>query len=107
MYYYTTTIDEAGMLEVMTDSVERINAPLKKAHPFQIVRTEEPLEAEKLPVPLSTFHLAIDGDMPPMKSAIQVNAFVAALADAVQEVMRLNESNYIVVKQARRPQPGR
>ena len=98
MFFYTTTIDEAGMFDVMTEATERINALVKKGQPFEIMRTEEPVDLDSMPtVMLSTFHLAFTGDAPPVNSAAKTTAFVTAIVGAMEEIQRLNASNYVVV----------
>ena len=99
MWYLTTTIDEAGMVDLINDAAARINAPMRKRQPFGIVRTEEPLDRETMPdVMVSTFYLVLTGDV----EAKKAGEFMNAMGAAVDEVRRLNEANYIM---ARRPRP--
>ena len=97
VYYLTTTIDEAGMVDLINETANRINAPMRKRQPFGIVRTEEPLDAETMPgVAVSTFYVVLTGDV----GAKRAGEFMSAMGAAVDEVRRMNEANYIL---ARRP----
>lgn len=99
MYYLTTTIDEAGMADLINETANRMNAPMRKRRPFGIVRTEEPLDPETMPgVVVSTFYLVLTGDVEPKKAG----EFMNALGAAVDEVRQMNEANYIM---AYRPRP--
>ena len=106
MYYYTTTIDEPGIFDVMADAVDRMNALVKKGHPFEIVRTEEPLDVELMPtVAVSRFDLTLTGDVV-VKNERQAGDFVTAMMKAAEIVQGLNANNYIVIRPPRRGQPG-
>ena len=107
MWYLTTTIDEQGMTDLINDTAARINAPMRKQQPFGIVRTEEPLDPETMPtVMVSTFYLVLTGDVA-AKNTKQAGDFMAAMAEAVDEVRRMNEANYILARIPRRTPPAR
>ena len=95
MYFLTTTIDEPGIAELMADTVALINAPLRKQAPFEIVRTEEPIDEVMPGVMVSRFHLVIKGEVS-AKGDKQAAAFLGAMNNAAAEIQRLNDGGYIV-----------
>ena len=103
MYYYTTTIDEQGMADVLLAMRSHVNGLVRKHNPFEIVTTTEPLDAHMASVTVTRFHLSVVGDVE-FKNDAQVVEFHAAIVEALEEVRQLNEANYVVVAQAARPQ---
>ena len=101
MYYYTTIIDEQGLADVIADTEARINGGFRKGAPFMITATEVPLDPDLPQVAVTWFHLSATGDME-IKNDRQAGAFCAALADGLEEVRRLNDGNYVVIRPPRR-----
>ena len=104
MYYYTTTIVEHGMGELLTAMRSHVNGLVRKHNPFEIVTTTEALDAALPGVTVTRFHLAVTGDVE-FKNDAQVLDFHAAMREALEEVRRLDEANYIVARQNRRAAP--
>ena len=102
MYYYTTTIDEAGMFEVITAVNEQINGLMRKHAPFKIVGKPDMLDEALPDVIVARFYLTITDDIN-FKNDGQLSSFYSALCEALEQVRQLNEANYIVTAQSVRP----
>ena len=101
MYYLTTTIDEMGMADLINDAAAVINAPFRKRQPFGIVRTEEPLDAERMPaVMVSTFYLVLTGEA--IDKGGMAKGLPEAMGAALDQVRVMNEANYVVSRVTRR-----
>lgn len=108
MYYYTISIDEQGLKDTIDDLTARINEPfdkgLKPVRPFQILTTEESMDAPTMGGRFVRFHLVVVPGFV-AKNEKQAWKFCDMMRTAALEVKKMNNENYVVV-QPPRHMPG-